>query len=80
MNTDKYWSDVASKLLLNKKIVQVRYLTTAEADDMGWDKRPVVFILDDNTMCYLSMDDEGNDGGSLFFQTKDLQDGVLPTL
>lgn len=79
-STDKHWHDVANKLLLDKKIVHVRYLTDVEASDMGWDKRPIVFILDDGTMCYTSADDEGNNGGSLFFQTKALVDGVLPTL
>ena len=80
MNTDKYWNDVASKLLLNKKIVHVRYMTKEEADDMGWDKRPVVIVLDDGSMCFISMDDEGNNGGSLFYQNQDINSGVLPTL
>ena len=43
---------------------------------MMWYKRPIVFFLNDGTHCILSADDEGNDGGVLFYG----QDGVLPTL
>jgi hypothetical protein len=43
---------------------------------MGWYKRPICFFLNDGTSCILSMDDEGNDGGVLFYG----QNGVLPTL
>jgi hypothetical protein len=43
---------------------------------MGWYKRPVCFFLDNGVSCILSSDDEGNDGGVLFYGS----DGVLPTL
>jgi hypothetical protein len=43
---------------------------------MGWYKRPIVFTLNDGTHCILSADDEGNEGGSLFYG----DNGVLPTL
>jgi hypothetical protein len=71
-----HWTKVAQGVLLNKKIVEVRYLNDEEMQMMGWYKRPVCFFLNDGTSCILSMDDEGNDGGVLFYGT----DGVLPTL
>lgn len=71
-----HWTKVAQSVLLNKKIVEVRYLNDEEMQMMGWYKRPVAFLLDDGTYCFLSCDDEGNDGGVLFYGT----DGVLPTL
>jgi hypothetical protein len=71
-----HWTKVAQGVLLNKKIVEVRYLNDEEMKMMGWYKRPVTFLLDDGTYCFLSCDDEGNDGGVLFYGT----DGVLPTL
>ena len=80
MNTEKHWNNVARTLFLNKKIVNVRYMTTEEAENIGWDKRSVVFVLDDGSMCFISMDDEGNNGGSLFYQNQDINSGVLPTL
>jgi hypothetical protein len=70
------WSTKAKEVLKGKTIVDVRYLNDKEMEMMGWHKRPICFFLNDGTSCILSMDDEGNDGGSLFYG----QDGVLPTL
>lgn len=65
--------------LVGKRIVEVRYLNDSEMELMGWYKRPVCFILNDGTLCVVSADDEGNDGGSLFQFTDDDYD-VIPTL
>ena len=72
----KQWTDEAKKVLQGKTITEVRYLNDEEMEMMGWYKRPICFFLNDGTSCILSMDDEGNDGGVLFYG----QDGVLPTL
>ena len=72
----KHWTDEAKKVLQGKTITEVRYLNDEEMKMMGWFKRPICFFLNDGTSCILSMDDEGNDGGVLFYG----QDGVLPTL
>lgn len=63
---DKFWTDVAKKQLLNRKIVDVRYLTVDEMENLGWDERCVVMVLDDGNMIYPSQDDEGNGAGALF--------------
>jgi hypothetical protein len=47
---------------------------------MGWYKRPICFFLNDGTSCILSMDDEGNDGGVLFYQNDKEPNGVIPVL
>lgn len=73
---EDYWNKNAQDVLLNKKIVKVRYLTKEEAKEIGWDSRPVYFELEDGTYCFCSMDDEGNNGGALFYN----KDGVLPVL
>ena len=70
------WTKVAKKVLEGKTIVEVRYLNDEEMKMMGWYKRPICFFLNDGTNCTLSCDDEGNDGGVLFYG----KDGVLPTL
>jgi len=75
-DTNKYWTKVAQDTLKGKTIVEVRYLNDKEMEMMGWYKRPVCFFLNDGTSCILSADDEGNDGGVLFFGAN----GVLPTL
>jgi hypothetical protein len=70
------WTQKAKEVLQGKTIVEVRYLNDVEMEMMGWYKRPICFFLNDGTSCILSMDDEGNDGGVLFYG----QNGVLPTL
>jgi hypothetical protein len=71
-----HWTKVAKRVLEGKTIVEVRYLNDEEMEQLGFYKRPICFILDDETICTLSMDDEGNDGGVLFYGNN----GVLPTL
>lgn len=70
------WTLKAKQVLEGRKIVEVRYLNDEEMDDMGWYKRPLCFMLDNGEYCIVSCDDEGNDGGSLFYGSN----GVLPTL
>lgn len=77
-NLDARWNGIARALLVGRRIVEVGYMTRPEAEGLGWSKRPVVLILDDGTQVYPSMDDEGNDGGSLFTSSHDHP--VLPVL
>jgi hypothetical protein len=75
---DKHWTDIAKDQLLNRKIVDVRYLSQEEADDLDWTERPVVIHLDDGNLIYASADDEGNGAGALF--TNNQKNPVLPVL
>ena len=75
-NVQEIWTKRAKEVLQGKTIVEVRYLNDEEMEMMGWYKRPICFFLNDGTSCMLSMDDEGNDGGVLFYGS----DGILPTL
>lgn len=72
----KHWTDVAKSVLLGRTIVEVRYLNDEEMELMGWYKRPISFTLDNGEYCILSCDDEGNDGGVLFYG----KNGVLPVI
>ena len=63
---EAYWINEASKQLLGRKIVKVRYMHQTEMDELGWDSRPVVFQLDDGNVIFPSQDDEGNGPGALF--------------
>ena len=76
----KQWTDEAKKVLQGKTITEVRYLNDEEMEMMGWYKRPLCFELDNGTLCIPSMDDEGNDGGSLFYQEKGKELDVLPVI
>ena len=70
------WNKISQDVLKGRTIVDVRYLNDEEMEMMGWYKRPVCFFLDNGVSCILSSDDEGNDGGVLFYGS----DGMLPTL
>jgi len=74
----KYWTDIAKEQLLGKKIVDVRYLTAEEAEDLGWNERSVAFQTQDGLWFYPSRDDEGNGGGALF--TSDEKQSCLPVI
>jgi len=80
----KRWTKEAKRVLLNRKIVDVRYLTEEEVEAWGWYKRAVTFILDDGSWIVAQQDDEGNDGGVLWFAkstgTEQEEQGVLPVL
>jgi len=81
-NREEYWTKKAEAILLNKKIVGVRYLTKQEEEMLGWNYRCVVMELEDGTLVYPSKDDEGNDAGALFYQSSDKEndDYVLPVI
>ena len=75
---DTYWVGVAKNLLINKKIVDVRYMTIEESNDMGWYERSVAFQTEDGLWFFPSRDDEGNGGGALF--TSDEKQSCLPVI
>jgi hypothetical protein len=77
---EKFWNAKAKKVLLGKTIVSVNYMTEKDAENLGWYKRPIVFKLSDGSVCYLSCDDEGNDGGALFYSDKNGVHDELPVL
>ena len=77
---EKHWTEKASKVLLNRKIVKVEYLSDRDVDSYGWGKKPITFWLDDGTWVQAQMDDEGNDGGVLYFIKGQEDQGVLPVL
>jgi len=72
------WEKAARLQLLNKKIVDVRYMTEKEVDELGWYSRCVVIQLDDGNLVFPAADDEGNDAGAIF--TTNEADPVLPVL
>ena len=69
------WTADTAKLLVGRVITEVRYLTEEERDNLGWNSRSIVIILNDGTAIYPSQDDEGNDAGALFTTSK-----TLPTI
>lgn len=75
---DEHWLAVADSVLINRKIIAVRYLSEDEAERLGWNGRSVVIHLDNGHMVWPSRDDEGNDAGALF--TTDPNGDTFPVL
>ena len=59
------WAKDIHKVLVGRKIVEVRYLTDEEKNDMGWFDSPAVLILDDGNWVMPMADDEGNNAGAM---------------
>ena len=78
MSTEKRWTKIAKDILLNRKIVIVKYMSEKETNEMYWHKSTVCMKLDSGVWIYPSSDDEGNDGGALF--TTDDNEPCLPVL
>ncbi len=71
MSKDKKHNEKFNKLLKGKTISRCYYLSEKEAHEMGWYKRPLVIEFTDGSLMIPQMDDEGNDGGAMYFQEKD---------
>ena len=68
---EKKWTEDIEKQLVGRKIVKVEYMPTEMAkDNFYWFNRPIILTLDNGSEIIPSSDDEGNDGGALFFYSK----------
>ena len=65
------------KVLLNRKIVGVRYMDEVEVEGLGWYKQAIVLILDNGVQIFPMSDDEGNNAGALATTDKRLE--TIPT-
>jgi len=78
------WIELASDVLLDKKIINIRHMSIEESKSMGWNKIPMVITLDDGTEIWAQNDDEGNNGGALALYNANKKGksffAVLPTM
>ena len=74
----KYWTDLVHDHLVGRKIVKIEYLPKEEVEEWMWYKTPIAIHLDDGGILIPSMDDEGNDGGAIITNYKEL--GVIPVI
>lgn len=65
MSSTKYWHMLAARVLKGRTIVDVFYMSAAEADELGWQGRALVLTLDDGSQLIPQADDEGNDAGAM---------------
>ena len=71
---------VARERLLNRRIVEVRYLNPGECQRLMWDRTSVAIVLDNGTTVYAARDAEGNDAGALHGVSTSGEEFVLPEL
>lgn len=74
----EHWTKKVRKELLGKRITKVEYLTYKETEDNLWYKTPIAIQLDNKIWLVPIADDEGNDGGSISTNLKNLS--VIPTI
>ena len=74
------WNKKAEKLLKGRTIKKVQYMTKENADIIGWSKRPLLIVLDNDSILYSQADDEGNDGGALYIDNGSEHGNTLPVL
>tara|TARA_X000001382_G_C3027424_1_gene133618 strand:- start:106 stop:453 length:348 start_codon:yes stop_codon:yes gene_type:complete len=79
LDRENSWYKEAQDLLLNKKIVSVKWCNW---DDDEHTQTGLVFKTSDNVMFYLSSDDEGNNPGALHWSSNKKVNGrnhgILP--
>jgi hypothetical protein len=72
------WEKRIEKNLVGRKIVKVEYCTEDLADEQDWSSRPLQILLDNGTWLTPTSDDEGNDGGAIHTNIKELP--IIPII
>lgn len=65
-----------NEYLKGKTIKNVSWLGEKDMETLMWYKRPVVIEFTDGTILIPQSDDEGNDGGSLYYQDDKVSDTI----
>lgn len=73
-------NSVARQRLLDRRIVEVRYLEPDECQRLMWSHTAVVLILDNGTTVYAARDAEGNEAGALHGVSQSGEQFVLPEI
>ena len=60
---------MAEKTILGNTIVEIRYLSKDECDELGWAQSSIVLVLNNGTILIPSQSGEGGGAGSLIGQT-----------
>lgn len=65
--------------LKGKTIKEVTWLDDSSMENLMWYKKPVVIHFTDGSIIIPQSDDEGNDGGSMYFQDEETSDVIYVT-
>ena len=72
------WQKRINKYLVGRTIVKVEYCTEELADQQGWHCQPIQILLDNGTWLTPTSDDEGNNGGAIHTNIKELP--IIPII
>ena len=75
---EKAWEAKISEALVGRTITAVEYLSSAEANEAYWHQRPISIQLDNKIWITPTCDDEGNDGGAMHTNMKNLS--IIPVM
>jgi len=81
MNNDelsKAWQKKINKYLVGRTIVKIEYCVQQLSEDQGWHNRPIQILLDNGTWLTPTSDDEGNNGGAIHTNIKELP--IIPVI
>lgn len=62
------------KYLNGKTIKTITWLNDSNMEDLMWYNRPIVIHFTDGSFLIPQSDDEGNDGGALYYQDQNQSD------
>jgi hypothetical protein len=68
-----------NEYLKGKTIKEVTWLDDSSMENLMWYKKPVVIHFTDGSIIIPQSDDEGNDGGSMYFQDEETSDVIYVT-
>ena len=66
------WIKKINKYLVGRQIVKIVYCSKKEMEHQGWHNRPIQILLDNGTWLTPTSDDEGNNGGAIHTNIKEL--------
>ena len=72
------WQKRIDKYLLGKSIIKIEYMSEKDSEEQGFDCRPIQLLLNNGIWLTITSDDEGNDGGAIHTNIKELP--IIPVI